>query len=305
MKKITALLLVLVLAFSMTACGGKKESSEDKKDKVAQKEENKKEPETENKVEKDKEEKEAPKMEEVVVVDNDDIKISITEIKDVDVFDDYTINLFLENKTDKKVIFNTEGVTVNGIDTDALLYAQLQAGTTHENRININAENWAELGIENVTDIGMNFKAFVYGEEPLYAETFHYYPMGDDKAEVVEREVSEDDLVIMDNEYAKITYLGESVNEYETQCLDLYIENKTDVTTTFQVLTVYINGQRLVTIYGEEVAANSTKYSSIELVKDEMNKNGITQIDSVQIQFEIYNSGDWNDRFVSETVTVK
>ena len=105
MKKIIALLLALLLVFSLAACGGEKEEKEGGK--------------LQTDIEKDETFNPEDYLSdyyfpETVLVDNDQVTAKITAIDPKGDWG-YTLKIFLENKTDFKLMFSLDGTNVNDV----------------------------------------------------------------------------------------------------------------------------------------------------------------------------------------------
>ena len=296
MKKITALLLALILALSMTACGGDAGSSENEADSGAPQEE----VQAEN-----------GKADKTVIVDHEDFRITFTGVEP-DYLGYYCIDLLLENKTDQQLSFGAVDTSVNGLQVVGSLSSTLQSGEKRDDRlmfeIDSAASDWKAYGLDlnTVTDVGVEFGVSNREYETVYYGLSHIYPMGESQAITYERAADEQDVVLMDNEYAKITYIGEEDDSIWGYMVHLYVENKTDHVITLQKGNASANGVNVSTsAYSERIMANCAKFTHLDLDANELSENGITEIDSLEVLFRIFDGDNtYSENYVEETMTL-
>lgn len=121
---------------------------------------------------------EAPAFKEIVLADNEDVTVKITSIEEDAIFG-YTLKVFLENKTDKELIFTVDDVSVNGFMCDPFWAQSVAAGKKSNSSLSWLSSSFEENGIELVEDI--NFTLRVYDSDDFLAEdvfekTFTIHP---------------------------------------------------------------------------------------------------------------------------------
>lgn len=128
MKKFLALLLAMMMVLSLVACGGETSSNNGENPSTSSQsgenndnnsaEDNKSNTEEESKI----------TFEEIVVVDNDECVIKITEI-DPDNMWGFSLKAQLENKSaDKTYMFSVESAAINGVQCDPFFASEVAAG---------------------------------------------------------------------------------------------------------------------------------------------------------------------------------
>lgn len=189
-KKTAVLLAMAMTAMSLTACSGKEEPSgeahaptEEKEDETEERDE---EPETENTEDEEPEKepeaffKKGAEIEETVLYDENDIKITATDLS----YTDYSaeLNLVIENNGDEDLSFVTGSIgysccSINGymID-DGYLNADIAAGKKSNESISFGTEALLLYGITEIADIQVGFqitdKDFDYSYvEPVQIKT--------------------------------------------------------------------------------------------------------------------------------------
>lgn len=245
-------------------------------------------------------------FEEISVVDNDECTIKITGIEPDSMWG-YTLNVNLENKSeDKTYMFSVDSASVNGVQSDPFFATEVAAGKKSNNEISFSDESLKENGIEEFTDIELSFR--VYDSENWEAkdvakETVHVYPLGEDKAEVFKRDPESSDVAICDNEKVTATVIGYRNDEIWGYTVDLFLENKTDKPVTFSVEDASVNGYMSDPFWATSVSGGKCAFSSISWGSEELEENGITDVEEIEFVFNSYDEESMNDYF-KEKITL-
>ena len=98
-------------------------------------------------------------FESIVLVDNEDITFSITGIEE-DGLMGYTLKVFLENKTDRELMFTLEDTSVNGFMCDPFWAETVVAGKKSNTTISWFESDFQENDIESVEDITFTLRIY-------------------------------------------------------------------------------------------------------------------------------------------------
>ncbi len=109
----------------------------------------------------------APVFQEIVLVDNEQITVKITGVT-TDPLRGYTLKVFLENKTDKELLFTMDGTSVNGFMCDPFWAEIVAADKKSNSNISWLESDFEENGIEIVEEI--SFRLRVYDSNDWLAE---------------------------------------------------------------------------------------------------------------------------------------
>lgn len=297
MKKPAALLVSLLLAFALAACGGETTSgdSSSPSDSSAITNSDKPAGSSEDKEEKTDKEQEIP-FEEITAVDNDQCLIKITGIKPDNIWG-YTLTAYLENKsTEKTYMYSVESASINGVEVDPFFATEVAAGKKSNSEISFTDSKLSDNGIETFTDIEVTFRVYDstdWSADAVAKETVHVYPFGEEKAEKFVREAQPTDTVIVDNENVSVVvtgYVDDSVWGYTA---NLYIENKTDEELTYSVDDVSVNGFMADPFWATSVGANKVAFAAMSWSDSTLEGNNIESIEEIEMNFRIYSSDDW------------
>lgn len=110
-----------------------------------------------------------PAFEERTLVENDSVVMKLTGILEDPIWG-YTLKVYLENKTDKNLMFSVEDAAVNGFMCDPFWAAEVRAGMKANEEISFSKSDFEANGIQKVTDI--LFTLHVYDSDDWMAEDY-------------------------------------------------------------------------------------------------------------------------------------
>lgn len=103
----------------------------------------------------------------IVLAENEKMCVKITAIEENAIFG-YTLKVFLENKTDKELMFTVDDVSVNGFMCDPFWATSVAGGKKSNSSIAWLSSSFEENGIEKVEEI--NFTLRVYDSNDILAD---------------------------------------------------------------------------------------------------------------------------------------
>ncbi len=96
----------------------------------------------------------------VVLIDNDNVKVTLIGYEEETEYSEYLVNVYLENKTDTTVMFSVDEASINGYMEDPFWAMSVPAGKTAFASIEWFWSTLEEDGITSVEEIEMLFKAY-------------------------------------------------------------------------------------------------------------------------------------------------
>ncbi len=304
MKKFMVLLLSLSLLLALAACGGSASTDDGGSDADAASSNTA----SDTQVSENTAEETEAAFEEMAVVDNDQCAITITGI-DPDNIWGYTLEATLENKSsDTTYMFAIRNASVNGVDSDPFFASEVAAGKKANVDISFTDSTLEENGIVDYTDIKLTF--YVYDSDDWTAEnvaeeTVHVYPDGEENAVAYVREAQESDIVLVDNDYASVIVTGYEHDDIWGYTVNLFFVNKTDTDVMFSVENASVNGYMIDPFYATEVSAGSCAFSSMSWYDEDLEENGITQVEELEFELVAYDNNDWTgEYFVDDVITL-
>ena len=247
-----------------------------------------------------------PQFAEKVLVDNEHCTFTVRNI-DPDGTFGYTVQVFLENKTDLELMFSLREVSVNSFMCEPYFAATVSPGMKANEEVSFLREDLVKNGISDVTDI--EFTLAVYDStdilaEYLVEEDFTIYPQGEAAYQVYTREAQPSDVVLFNNAGCAMTVTGFDPESTWGYAVNVYLENRTDDTLMFSASNVSVNGFMCDPYWAVEVAPGKKCNTQISWMESQLTENGITQVETISLPVRVYESDDWTDELLSETFTI-
>ena len=120
----------------------------------------------------------SPAFEEIILADEENITVKITGIEEDNIWG-YTLKVFLENKTDKELMFTVDSVSVNGFMCDPFWAVTVAPGMKANEKISISETDFADNGIETVENITFTLRSYDSNDfmaDDLFHQTFTINP---------------------------------------------------------------------------------------------------------------------------------
>jgi len=120
----------------------------------------------------------APQFEEITLVDDENCTVIVKSIDPNNLFG-YTLNVYLENKTEKELMFSVDQVSVNGFMCDPFWASAVSAGKKANEQISFSESDFETNGIKEVTDISFTLNVYDNADwtaDYLVEETFTVNP---------------------------------------------------------------------------------------------------------------------------------
>ena len=222
--------------------------------------------------------------------------------------DTVEMKLFLENKTDKNVMFSMEDAVLNGWETNPFWAVTVSGGKKANETV-----TWRSISDDGVsTDVSIVDLHFnIYDSEDWMAE--HYFegkvtlmPMGAEQAHYDPYLLGEGDRVLFDSNGTAMIYAGEGTDWMGRYEISVYLKNDTDRNAMFSVDDVSVNGFMMNPYWAKEMPARSQAISTITWSKDDFEENGIVDVSEIEMKVRVYDSENWTaDDFFNSVVTIR
>lgn len=248
-----------------------------------------------------------PSFTETVLVDNDEILFKITSIHNDPVWG-YTLKAQIENKTDMDLVFTLSDTSVNGYMCDPFFAVTVTAGMKANKDITFSTDSFREIGIGEVTDVEFSLQIYDSNDwtnDSVLDESFTLYPLGQEAAKEYPRQSQDGDIILFDNEDCTMIITGFDPDSIWGYSVQVYLVNKTDDTLMFSVGDAAVNGYMCEPYFAQTVSPGKQRITSISWSKNELEKNGITTVESLTLPIRVYDAEEWTDEdLIDETFTV-
>lgn len=327
MKKILALILALLMVLSLAACGRKSLSDkildslqddvmEDLQNLVEdlQEYENEVSDEDDSNDSADKPKANAATAEglldivDLVVADTEMYTITISDVEYDEDWEEYTLNVLLENKSDIELDFNINYASINSILADIYMSNTVAAGKKAYDEIEISLDPEDEGIYDDIgdyTDIALTFIIYDAEEWELIAtESVNIYPQGEKEAVAFERKAQPDDEVIVDNEYVTVTVIGYEMSDDGDFSVKLFLVNKTDDYIYLDADDVALNDFMISAFLGADLPAGMRSYEELDWYDYELEDNHIDVVEEIELVLSASDE-DWDTLFETDAITLK
>lgn len=308
MKKIIAFLMAFMMLASFAACGKEEVKSETDAPEISSEQTTLPEEET-TVTDKNEENEKKFSFKETVIAEKDAYSIKVTGIKP-DATTGYEVKLELVNKEKERTInFSVESVFVNSVQTEVFFGEDVPAGKTAKSSFCIEREVFEKNGIKEFTDIEFNISvsdAEDWLSDPIAFERANIYPYGEKFKESYRRESSPSDIVLIDNELAKMTVIGWEKDKYGDFAVRFYLENKSESKKLrYVVESCAVNGVQIGYINGYDVFAGKTSFGDFTVIDEALEANGITEFTDIKFDIGVIEADNWEADYIArESVNI-
>ena len=244
-------------------------------------------------------------LNEYVVVDNESCTFIIKSIEPRGDWG-FTLNVFCENKTDKKLTFSWDKVSVMGFMIDPFWGTEIAAGKKSNESISFYYEALDAVGMESVDEITFTLRVSDsddWSADPILVEEFAIYPTGKSIQDIdyPVRKTSSNEVVLYDTDQFSVIVLSNETDgkDFLMHC---YLENKTGHEIMFSMDDVSVNGYMADPFWGTSVAAGKKLYTTVCFYEYLLSDNGISDVEEIEFTLRASNADTW-DTHASEVFT--
>ena len=238
-----------------------------------------------------------------VIVDNEDLYFAIKNVR-ADAALGYTWKAYVENRTDKNLMFSFEKVSVNGVMCDPFWAEVINSGKKGNCEITWMRDALQKRGIDEVTQVDFTLNVYNdddYTEAPLMHDPFTVCPLGEDKASEAVREPADTDQVLVDNDRCSVIVTGFEPEGSWGFAMQVYLVNKTDKDLVFSANNTSVNGIMCDPFWADIVAAGKRSYATVLWDKNALAENEITEVKEISLPMIVYSDDDIGTLLVDET----
>lgn len=243
-------------------------------------------------------------IEESVLLDEAGIKITAKSL-DLDSIWGNGIKLLLENTSNVNLTVQVRSFSVNGYMIDPTISADVAVGKKANDEITFSKSDLDACGIETIADIEFYFHIFNSDTWDTYLDS-DIIQIKTSAADGFTYTYDDSGEEIYNKDGIKIVVKG--LSEYDSifgPGIILYIHNDTNKNITVQTRDVSVNGFMIDASFSPEIAAGKHCVSSITFFSSDLEENEITQIQSTEFSFHIFNSNTWDTISDSEAIVLE
>ena len=224
-------------------------------------------------------------IQEQVLMDANDVKITATDYTTDSVLGD-GIQLLIENNSDQDYDISTDAVIVNNYMITDLFASSISAGNKSKETLYLSSDQLEAAGIDNIGQIEIYFTLMdsstyevTYRSEVCTIQTSDYDKMDTTPADDGQEIYNSDGIRIVAKYVDEDSFWGNAVV--------LYLENSTDKKVTITADDLAVNGYMMSPFFSSTIYPGKMAVSDITLLQSDLDTNGIKSVDDVEVSFDI------------------
>lgn len=231
-------------------------------------------------------------IEEQVLYDENDIKITATGMEDSLFGTD--LKLLIENNSGKSITVQARNSNVNGYMVDTMMSADVASGKKANDSLTFQTSGLKDSGIEQIAEMEFSFYIFDSDTWDTILET-DLITVRTSIADGYVQNYDDSGNLLVEAEGVKIIGKGLSANDsFWGPGLILYIENNSEENVTVQVRDVSVNGFMVSSSMSTDVLIGKRAITAVQFFSTDLEDNGITDIENVELYFHIFKAENWD-----------
>lgn len=237
---------------------------------------------------------------EQVLVDQDGIKITATEYVTDSIWGD-GIKLPVENNSSKDYTIGCDALIVNDYMITDLFSADVAAGKKSNEVMYLSSTELKAAGIDTVGQIEMYFHAYDSNWDNLFKNVYSKL----ETSEFANMDTTPNDEGQELYNANGVRIVGKTVDEnsFWGTAILLYIENTSGQNVGINVDNMSINGYMMTPLFSTTVYDGKKSIDDITIMTSDLEANGITLVDQVELKFHIYNAESYDTIADSDAIT--
>lgn len=237
---------------------------------------------------------------EQVLVDQDGIKITATEYVTDSIWGD-GIKLLVENNSSQDYTIGCDALIVNDYMITDLFSADVAAGKKSNEVMYLSSTELKAAGIDTVGKVEMYFHAFDSNWDSLFQNVYSEI----DTSEIANMDTTPNDEGQELYNANGVRIVGKTVDEnsFWGTAILLYIENTSGQNVGINVDNMSINGYMMTPLFSTTVYDGKKAIDDITILSSDLEANGITSVDQVELKFHIYNAESYDTIADSDAIT--
>ena len=241
-----------------------------------------------------------PTIEEQVLIDQDGVKITAMGLEEDTIFGT-GLKLLIENSTDKDLGIGCDALIVNNYMISDLFSAQVAAGKSSNETMNLSASALKAAGIDNIGQIEIYFKSYdsssyetITKFDKVVIQTSDFPNMDTSPADEGKELVNQDGLRIVGKYVDEDSFWGAGIL--------LYLNN-TGKTISVTCSDVSINGFMINPIFASTLYDGKMAVDELTIFSSDLEENNITSVDEVELKFSVMDNDTYQSLFKTDSIS--
>lgn len=244
-----------------------------------------------------------PTIEEQVLLDKEGIVITAKEYVDDAIWGE-GIKLQIENNSTQDVMVSCKALIVNNYMISDLFATEMAAGKKSNETLYLSSTELEAAGIDSVGQIEIYFHVY---DTNTYADLFVSDCVTIKTSQYENMDTTPDDLGTELYNNGGIRIVGKAVDEnsFWGAGILVYCENKSGKNIQITVDDVSVNGFMIEPVFAATVYNNKMAFSDITIFSSDLEENGISSINEMQLKFNIFDADTFDTIATTGTISFK
>lgn len=241
-------------------------------------------------------------IEETVLLDEQDVKITATGLEDG--WMGTELKLLIENNGAQNLTIQARNASVNGYMVDTMMSADVAAGKKANDELTFLTSALKECGIDTFAEIEFSFHIFATQDWEEYLDS-DMITVETSVAGTYVQEVNREGEVLYDA--GGITVIGKGLSTDDSifgPGLICYIENNTNGNITVQARDTSVNGYMIDTFMSQDVIQGKKAITAVTFLNSSLEENGIEDISEIELSFHIFDMDSWDTIEDTDSITI-
>lgn len=292
MKKTLALITILLLLLSLAACGSTQISEIDPPVNGANAGDSQQESQTPVEA----------AISETVLLDEQGVKITAKSLENDGLLGP-EIKLLIENNSGKNLTFQARNSSVNGYMIGTMMSVEVADGKKSNDSLTFSSSELETCGIQTIADMEFSFHIFTTEDWETYLDT-PMIQLKTSAAETYEYTFDDSGDLVYEENGIKIVVKGLQEDPIWGPEIVVYIANGTESNITVQAKDISINGFMVDAVFSSEVVGGKYCIDPITFLSSDLEENEITEIETIELSFHIFDSSSWDTIVDTDVVTI-
>jgi len=242
-------------------------------------------------------------VDEKVLIERDGIRVTLKSIEKS--YSATELKILIENDSETDITVRPYDSTINGIMVDNMYSVQVGSGKKANDSITFMNSALKAAGIEGIKDISFKLNVYVSEDWETIFDTEQIEIAVNGNADYVQT-FDDVGVEILNRDGFRIVAKDISYDESSAwgSELSLYIENTSGEDITIYAENVSVNGFMVSPMFYCDVLSGMKAYAQISFWKTELDENGITEIENIELSFDIRYKVGWETILLTNPIII-
>lgn len=242
-------------------------------------------------------------VENQIVFDSNDIKITVTGFSSEDIFGP-SLDVLIENNSTQNITVQTRNSSINGLMIESNISSDVAAGKKANDSITFFSSSLETANITTIKDIELFFHIFntdtwnsIIDSEAITIQT--------NASSSFQQEIDDSGTIVYDSDGLKLVVKKlDSTESFWGADIYLYIENNSSNNVTIQTRDVSVNGFMIDPMFSSDILSGKKAYDTITFLESDLSDNGISDITNLELKFNIFELESWNTIIETDPISI-